>query len=180
MKKLYMILPMALILCFMVGCQDKEAMAELEEFKAQAEVEEQNIAIVKHFFEELNKGTAEVWKEVCAPDFAFYSPSEETESASLEETVDAFKLNFKGIPDMNWVIDDLIATGDKIIARSSITGTHSGEWFGIPATGNKINIGVIEIWHMKDGKCVEVRAMFDERRMMEQLGMEFKPKEGEK
>jgi hypothetical protein len=42
MKKLCMVLPLALILCFMVGCQDKEAMAELEAFKAQAEVEEQN------------------------------------------------------------------------------------------------------------------------------------------
>ena len=177
MKKLCMILPLIFLLCFTFGCKDKAAMAELEEFKAQAEVEEQNIAIVKHFFEELNKGNVEVWREVCAPDFAFYSPAEETESASLEETVDAFKQNFKGIPDINWVINDLIATGDKIIARSSITGTHTGEWFGIPSTGNKIKIGVIEIWQMKDGKCVEVRAMFDERRMMEQLGMEFKPKE---
>jgi len=42
MKKLLIILPLALILCFMVGCQDKEAMAELEEFRAQAAVEEQN------------------------------------------------------------------------------------------------------------------------------------------
>jgi hypothetical protein len=58
MKKPLMILPLALILCFMVGCQDKATMTELEEFRAQAAVEEQNIAIVKHFFEELNKGNA--------------------------------------------------------------------------------------------------------------------------
>ena len=42
MKKLLMILPLAMILCFMVSCQDKESMAELEEFRAQAEVEEKN------------------------------------------------------------------------------------------------------------------------------------------
>jgi len=47
MKKLCMVLPLALILCFMVGCQDKETMAELEAMKAQAEVEEQNKEIVK-------------------------------------------------------------------------------------------------------------------------------------
>ena len=41
MKKLFMILPLALILCFTVGCQDKEAMAELEEYRAQAALEEQ-------------------------------------------------------------------------------------------------------------------------------------------
>ncbi len=51
MKKLFMILPLALILCFMVDCQDRAAMAELVEFKAQAEVEEQNKEIVKRYFE---------------------------------------------------------------------------------------------------------------------------------
>ena len=55
MKKLYIILPLALILCFMVGCQDKEAMAELKEMKAQAEVEEQNKELVKREWEALSK-----------------------------------------------------------------------------------------------------------------------------
>jgi predicted ester cyclase len=58
MKKLSFILPLALILCFMVGCQDKAAMAELEKFRAQAAIEAQNIALVRHMYEELNKGTA--------------------------------------------------------------------------------------------------------------------------
>jgi len=47
MKKLCMILPLALILCFMVGCQDKEAMSELEAMKAQAEIEEQNKEVIE-------------------------------------------------------------------------------------------------------------------------------------
>ena len=55
MKNLYMILPLALILCFMVGCQDKEAIAELEAMKAQAEVEEQNKEIMTRWFEETYK-----------------------------------------------------------------------------------------------------------------------------
>ncbi|MEE9500605.1 MAG: hypothetical protein V3V48_00885 [Candidatus Aminicenantaceae bacterium] len=67
MKKLHMILPLALILCFVVGCQDKEAMTELEAMKAQAEVEEQNKELVRNFFEELDKGNAEIIKELYAP-----------------------------------------------------------------------------------------------------------------
>ena len=54
MKKLCMILPLALILCFMVGCKDKEAMAELEAMKAQAEVEEQNKIMVRQFYNALD------------------------------------------------------------------------------------------------------------------------------
>jgi len=52
MKKLFLILPLALILCFMVGCQDKEAMAELEAMKAQAKVEEQNKELIRNLYEE--------------------------------------------------------------------------------------------------------------------------------
>ena len=56
MKKEFMILPLALILCFMVGCQDKEAIAELEEFRAQAALEEQNKALVMRVEEAWKKG----------------------------------------------------------------------------------------------------------------------------
>jgi len=69
MKKLFMILPLALILCFMVGCQDKEAMAELEEFKAQAEVEEQNKDVVRKFLEELDRENIDNVMELFAPNF---------------------------------------------------------------------------------------------------------------
>jgi hypothetical protein len=64
MKKLQIILPLALILCFMVGCQDKEAMAELEAIKAQAEIEKENIALVKRRYEAWNSGDVEAIKEV--------------------------------------------------------------------------------------------------------------------
>jgi len=179
MKKLFMILPLALILCFMAGCQDKATMADLEEFKAQAKIEEQNEAMFRNFTEEINKGNIEIFREVCAPDFAYYSPSEVTEPLSLEETMNAFKMHFKGFPDFNGDIQEAVTKGDKIIARSSITGTHTGEWFGIPATGKKIKFGAIEIWHMKDGKCVDIKEEVDTLGLMQQLGMELKPKEKE-
>jgi len=83
-KKLLMILPLALILCFVVGCQDKEAMAELEEFRAQAELEEQNLALVKGLWEEVEKGNVEIFRELCAPEFAYYSTSISPEPISLD------------------------------------------------------------------------------------------------
>ena len=179
MKRLFMILPLALILCFMVGCQDKAAMAELEEFKAQAKVEEENKAHIKHFIDEMNKGNVEVWKELYTPDFALYSPSGVTEPISLEETIEVFKMNLKGFPDLNWVIHEIVAKGDKVIGRFTLTGTHSGDWQGIPASGNKIKFTEIAIFHIKDGKVVELREEADMLGFYQQLGMELKPKEGE-
>jgi len=64
MKKLILILPLAFVLYVMVGCQDKDAMAELEEFRAQEEVEKQNKEIVRRYVEEEDKGNLlEIYSE---------------------------------------------------------------------------------------------------------------------
>ena len=53
------------------------------------------------------------------------------------------------------VIEDQIAEGDKVVSRGVMTGTHTGEWKGIPPTGNKINYSFIFIERVKEGKLVE-------------------------
>ena len=63
MKKLCIILALALFLCFMVGCQDKAAMAELDAMKAQAEVEEQNKTLFKQYYDAWLKGDIEALPE---------------------------------------------------------------------------------------------------------------------
>jgi predicted ester cyclase len=183
MKKLFIILPLALILSFMVGCQDKEAMAELEEFKAQAEVEEKNKEIVKRVLEELNKGKAgnvEVYDELFAPDYKLHVPSMNPKPISLEEILEYLKLVFEAFPDSVWSIEDLIAAGDKVIFRLVYMGTHEEEFMGLPPTGNKVECGQIVITRIENGKIVEDRKEYDQLGFMHQLGMELKPKEGEK
>ena len=143
MKKLLVILPLALILCFTVGCQDKAAMAELEEFKAQAVVEEQNEEIVRHFIEELNKGNLGIVEEVYAPDYVFYSPSNTPEPKTREEVIEFGKMVLTAFPDANWSIKELFAAEDKIIVWNIFTGTHEGEFQGLPPTGNKVEVSSI-------------------------------------
>jgi len=180
MKNLLIILPLALILCFVVGCQDKEAMAELEAMKAQAEVEEQNKELVTRLIEELNrKSNFEIWKELCAPEFAYYYPSETTEPMSLEQIIAVFQILYQSFPDYSWNIHELIAKENRVIAWTNFTGTHEGEYQGIPATGNKVRLSIISIFEIKDGKCIESREEEDALGFMMQLGMELKPKEGE-
>jgi len=180
MKKLFMILPFALILCLMVGCQDKEAMTELETFKAQAVVEEQNKELVKGLIEEFNKGNVENWRELFAPEFGYYQPSMTAEPMSIEQTIEAFQRVYKGFPDYSWNIHELIAKGDKVIAWTVFTGTHEGEYGGIPATGHNIRLSIISIFQFKDGKWIETREEENILGFMQQLGMELKPKEGDK
>ena len=182
MKNLCMILSMALVLCFMVGCQNKEAMAELEKFKAQAEVEEQNKELIRNYFKELDKGNAEIFREVYAPDAAYYFPSGITEPMSLEQEIEQFKMFHNAIPDLVHNIEEIISVGDKVIVRFIARGTHTGEIeeMGIPATGNEVEVSSIIIFRIENGKVVEERQEADMLGFMQQFGMELKPKEVEK
>ncbi len=176
MKKLTMILSLALILCFMAGCQDKEAMAELDAMKAKTEVEEQNKELVKRFYEELNKGNFEIDKEVFAPEYGLYSPSNSPNPRSQEESMEALKMAFRVSPDTNYSVEELFAVGDRVVARCVITGTHEGDLPGYPATGNKFEYSGIVIARIENGKIIEQKIEFDELGFMLQLGMELTPK----
>jgi len=177
MKKLLMVIPLVILLCFTFSCQDKEAMAELEEMKAQAEVEEQNKALVKRIFEGLNEKNADIYEELYAPDYAWHFPSNNPKPLSREEEHGFVKILWDAFPDINWSIEELIAKDDRIIVRFIARGTHEGEFQGIPATGNKIESSGSWIARIENGKLVEVREDADLLGMMQQLGMELKPKE---
>ncbi|MBA7672742.1 hypothetical protein ES703_80929 [subsurface metagenome] len=180
MKKLLMILPLALILCFTVGCQDKEAMAELEAMKAQAEVKEQNKALVNRMYEAFSTGDFEAYKEVVAPEYAWYFPSRSTKPVSREETIEFVKMLRNAFPDITYSIEELIAVEDRVISRFIVRGTHEGEYQGIPATGNKIEVSGIVMTRIENGKIVEDKEELDALGLMMQLDMELKPKEEEK
>ena len=108
MKKLSTILPLALISCFMVGCQDKEAMAELEAIKARTEVEEQNKALANRLWEAMSKGDFETIKEVGAPEYVWYLPSNSTKPISREEAIEKAKRLHSSFPDINFSIVELL------------------------------------------------------------------------
>ena len=180
MKKLLMIIPLVILLCFTFGCQDKEAMAELEKFKAQAEVEEQNKGLVKRMYEAFEKGDFEAYKEVVAPEYVWYLPSRSTKPISREETIEFGKMLRNAFPDFAYSVEELIAEDDIVISRFIFRGTHEGEFQGIPATGNKVEMSGFMMTRIENGKLVEDKQEADQLGMMMQLGMELKPKETEK
>ena len=171
-----MILPLALILCVVVGCQDKEAMAELEAFKAQAEVEEQNKELIRDFLRELDSGNWDLVHEIFSDDCKFYSPSDSASSSKNEQfaTLDEMLAAF---PNWKHDIKDMIAKDDKVIVWVVCSTTHEGEFQGIPASGNKIQYGEVAIYRIENGKVVEFVQEYNALSMMMQLGFELKPKE---
>jgi hypothetical protein len=121
----------------MVGCQDKEAMAELEAMKAQAEIEEQNKALIRNGIEEMNKKNYEILRDIYAPSAKIYLPSNSSEPISIEQSIQMVKSFHTAFPDFCSSIEELIAVDDKVIVRVIDGGTHEGEILGIPATRKK-------------------------------------------
>jgi len=179
MKKLFVILTMALILCIMVGCQDKEAMAELEAFKAQAAVEEQNLELATRYNEAWKSGDLEAIKEIYSPDFVWHASDggDYSSEEMIEINRKAIEQHKTAFPDMTIINEYVIVKVDKVITRYTLRGTHTGEVEGISATGNKIEFSGIEIIRIENGKIAESWEENNPLRFYQQLGMELKPKE---
>lgn len=171
MKKYLSVIPLVLLLCFVVGCQDKAAMAELEQFKAQAALEEQNKQLVIRIFEELDRHNYDIYDEFYAEDIVAHFPPIGT------FTHEAFKKSgqesYAEMPDYTHTIEDILAKGDKVVARLTNRGTDK-------ETGKKIEFSVILIQEFHDGKVTELWALVDLLGQYQQLGYELTPKETRK
>jgi ketosteroid isomerase-like protein len=158
----------------MVGCQDKEAMAELEAIKAQAEGEEQNKKVVRHYLEEIDKGNIDIIDEVYSAGCRVYFPGNFeylTRDDMKHKIVAPFHNKFENITHK---IKDMIAEGDKVLVRTIISATQK------EGGGTNFHIGGLFLYRIAGNKIAEYWIQEDRLWAMQQLGMELKPKEGEK
>jgi predicted ester cyclase len=86
----------------------------------------------------------------------------------MKNLVTMFRAAF---PDLHSTVDLLIAEGDIVVGRHATTGTHRGEFMGIPATNKQVSISEIHIVRIANGKAVEHWGNQDDMGMMQQLGL---------
>ena len=72
---------------------------------------------------------------------------------------------------MKWRVDSLVAEGDKVVAQTTMTGRHEGDFFGIAPTGIDVTVSGIHILTLRDGKIVLHEGLNDDLGMMRQLGV---------
>jgi steroid delta-isomerase-like uncharacterized protein len=180
MKKLQIILPLALILCFMVGCQDKEAMAELEAMKAQAAAEEQHKADLKKLAEKVqdafdNQDMAAL-AQLYAEDATMIMSGEPEPiqgREAIERTVSAV---FRAMPDYSAEFTLILISGNYIVFEGVSQGTFTGPLASpegdIPPTGKSVKNKVAFIAKVNaDGLIEEDRTYYDTADFMRQLGL---------
>ena len=76
-----------------------------------------------------------------------------------------------GFPDIQWTLEEMIAEGDKVAARCSVRGRHTGDSLGFAATYVPVEFSGITIIRVKDGQIVEAWNNFDFMKMNQQLGV---------
>ena len=133
-----------------------------------------NKATTERFDDALNSGDAErIFKtidEVVAPDALIRTPLP-VEATGAELAKELFARLMRAYPDLHITIEDLIAEGDKVVSRNTVTGTHQGEYMGIPPTGNSVTYNEVIITRFADGRIVETWAVVDVLAQMRQLGV---------
>lgn len=133
---------------------------------------EQNKRLVTRYFDEVwNQGKLEVLNELIAPDYINHSPGAPNPKPGPEGLKPIVEAIRKGIPDVKYTIQDMVVAPDKVAVRVVMTGTHTGDFFGIAPTGKRVTVNQFQIERIENGKIVEHWRQTDDLGMMRQLGL---------
>jgi len=132
---------------------------------------EANKALVLRLLEIFNEGNLAVADEIIATDFVNHDPSRPNVT-DLESYKGWVVENRTAFPDFHVEVHyNMVAEGDKVAARWTVTGTHQGEFMGIPPTGTQMTVTGMNIHRLAGGKIVEAWWSSDILALMEQLGV---------
>ena len=130
-----------------------------------------NKAVVRRLYEEVwNRRKLEVVNELISPSHALQGPTIFGSSIGPEAYKRQVSRFLKAYPDLHWAIEDTIAETDKVVACWTLSGTHKGDFMGVPATNKKVCVGGITIHHIAGGKIMDSHSNWDALGMMQQLG----------
>ncbi|MGY6651716.1 ester cyclase [Amycolatopsis sp. TRM77291] len=132
-----------------------------------------NRAAFDRFHDATNSGSYDVIEkmidEVVAPDVVFHAPvpMETTGAQALKQV---WTVLLRAFPDLRVTAEDVLADGDKIVCRNTVTGTHEGEYRGMPATGKPVSYSEIFILRFAGGRVAEIWGVVDVLTQLRQLG----------
>jgi steroid delta-isomerase-like uncharacterized protein len=131
---------------------------------------EQNKELVRQLMEEdISRGNVTVAERIIHPGF-FDHTNPPGMQHGLEGHNAIVRLFRAAFPDQWWQIEDLIAEGDRVVARTTMRGTHSGDFFGIPASGRAVTLTGVHVLRIADGRIIEHWGSNDDLGLLRQIG----------
>jgi steroid delta-isomerase-like uncharacterized protein len=129
---------------------------------------------IRQFTEEIwHKGNLDAIEEFIAPDYVRHTSQFREGGRDVHGPDDARKsiAALRAVfPDIHFDLEDILAEGDKVVARWTCTGTHRGEFRGIAATGKRVTFPGMNIYRLRDGKIMERWGVEDGLGLLQQLG----------
>ena len=141
--------------------------------------EAENKAQFRRTYEELlNEGNLAVAEELVAPDFVNHEapPGRNRGPESMRGLATMLRTAF---PDLHFTIEELVAEGDTVAGRLTMSGTHQGPLMSMPPTGRSVQQDHMHFVRFRDGKAIEHWGVRDDLGMMQQLGVITSPGQGE-
>jgi steroid delta-isomerase-like uncharacterized protein len=114
--------------------------------------------------------TSKTIDEVFQPDVLIRTPLP-IQATGAQAIKEVFATLHRAFPDLHVTIDDLIEEGDKVVARQTVTGTHQGDYMGLPPTGKPVTYTEIFIVRFVNGRIAETWGVVDVLSQMKQLGV---------
>ena len=136
---------------------------------------QENIKTVRRAIEAFNTGDTSGVHEFISPDYVNRESqkakdSYRTQLRGPEEFIDTIKNLRSAFPDLHYEEQEIISQDNKVVFVANVTGTHTGNFFFVPPTINKISYEAVHIYTMgDDGKIIEHRAIRDDLKFMMQL-----------
>jgi len=133
-----------------------------------------NKATFSRFHNAMNSGDAEVISqaidELVEPNVLFHAPVP-TDATGARALKHVWALLLRAFPDLHVTVEDVIAEGDRVVARNTVTGTNLGEYMGHPPTGISVTYNEIFIVRFAGGRIAEIWGVTDVLAQMRQLGV---------
>ena len=131
-----------------------------------------NKSIVRRLYEEVwNKRKLGVMNELVSPSHALHGPLYTGPAIGPEVYRRQISLFVAGFPDLRFAIEDTVAEQDKVVVCWTFSGTHKGEFMGVPATDKKVSVDGITIHVLSKGIIMDSYVSLDMWGMMQQLGV---------
>ena len=130
---------------------------------------EETRAIIARFYDGINAGDLEVIDELIADDFVEREDFPGI-SPDKEGTRQFFTIFRTAFPDLHMEAHEAVIDGDLACVRSTMSGTHEGDFMGMPPSGKRFEVTAFDLVRLRDGQVIEHWGLMDAMKMMQQLG----------
>ena len=128
--------------------------------------------VIRRYFDELfNAGKVELVDELLHPDYVNHSTGHPDQPRTREAVKSVILALRRAFPDLHYAIEELVVGEDAVAVRTTMSGTHLGDFFGLPPTGKTIRCEQYTIERFADDRIIAHHRLTDELTFFRQLGM---------